>query len=63
MGQLFQFISAYLRSRVGNQEGQGLVEYVLIIVLVAVALIAALGLLQGGISTGFSMAVSGISSS
>ena len=63
MAQLFQFIGAYLRARIGNEEGQGLVEYVLIIVLVAVALIVALGLLAGGISNGFSMATSGIASS
>jgi pilus assembly protein Flp/PilA len=36
-----------------REEGQGLVEYALIIVLVSVALIAALGLLQGGIATAF----------
>jgi pilus assembly protein Flp/PilA len=32
-----------------NEEGQGLVEYALIIVLVSIALIAALGTLAGGI--------------
>ena len=63
MAQLFQFIGAYPRARIGSEEGQGLVEYVLIIVLVAVALILALGYLKTGISNGFSMAVSGIGSS
>jgi pilus assembly protein Flp/PilA len=32
-----------------SEEGQGLVEYALIIVLVSIALIAALGTLAGGI--------------
>ena len=37
-------------AKMRNEEGQTLVEYALIIVLVSVALIAALGLLKGGIS-------------
>jgi pilus assembly protein Flp/PilA len=37
-----------------EEEGQGLVEYALIIVLVAIAAIAALGLLSGGINHVFS---------
>lgn len=36
-----------------NIKGQGLVEYALIIALIAVVLVAALGNLQGGISTAF----------
>jgi pilus assembly protein Flp/PilA len=38
---------------VKSEEGQGLVEYALIIVLVAVVLIAGLVALQGGIETAF----------
>jgi pilus assembly protein Flp/PilA len=36
-----------------TEEGQGLVEYALIIALVAVVLIAGLVALQGGIETAF----------
>lgn len=36
-----------------EESGQGMVEYGLIIALVAVALIAALGLMQGGITQTF----------
>lgn len=41
---------------VNEEEGQGLVEYGLIIAVVAVALITALTTLKGGISTVFSNA-------
>jgi pilus assembly protein Flp/PilA len=37
----------------GREEGQGMVEYALIIALIAVALIAALGLLKDGIKGAF----------
>ena len=43
-----------------DEEGQGLVEYALIIVLVSVALVLALTALTGGISNAFSAAVSAI---
>jgi len=43
-----------------DEEGQGLVEYALIIVLVSVALVGGLTLLTGGISNAFSYAVSAI---
>ena len=39
--------------RFQSEEGQGLVEYALIIALVAVVLIAGLVALQGGIETAF----------
>ena len=43
-----------------DEKGQGLVEYVLIIVLVSVMLVVALVALRGGISTGFDQARSAI---
>lgn len=49
-----------LMAKLQNEEGQGLVEYALIIVLVSVALIAALGFLAGGINNAYSMAVSAL---
>jgi len=42
-----------MQNKMQDEAGQGLVEYALIIVLVSVALIAALGLLSGGISNAF----------
>jgi len=45
---------------VEKEEGQGLVEYALIIVLIAVVVIAILGLLGGQIQTVFSNIVSGL---
>lgn len=38
-----------LAARMTNEEGQGLTEYGLIIALIAVACVAALGTLSGGI--------------
>jgi len=49
-----------MMAKLQKEEGQGLVEYALIIVLVSVALIAALGLLAGGISGAFSQAISAL---
>ncbi|UNC93458.1 Flp family type IVb pilin [Candidatus Contubernalis alkaliaceticus] len=42
-----------------DEEGQGMVEYGLIIALIAVALIGALSLLEGGISGVFDDIVAG----
>jgi len=49
-----------MQNKMQDEEGQGLVEYALIIVLVSIALIAALGLLAGGINKAFSYAVSAL---
>jgi pilus assembly protein Flp/PilA len=40
---------AYIRARLVRQEGQALVEYALIISLIAIAAIAGLTFLSGGI--------------
>ncbi len=42
-----------MQNKMQDEEGQGLVEYALIIVLVSVTLTAALTLLSGGISNAF----------
>lgn len=44
----------YLRNWLRREEGQGLVEYALIIVLIAIAVIVALTALGGGIASTFS---------
>ena len=49
-----------MQNKMQDEEGQGLVEYALIIVLVSIALIGALGLLAGGINSAFSYAISGL---
>ncbi len=51
---------ARLMELMKDEEGQGLVEYALIIVLVSVALVGALQLLEGGISNAFSRAISAL---
>jgi len=47
---------SWLRSklaRVGGETGQGLVEFALIIVLIAIALIALLTIMEGGVEEAF----------
>jgi pilus assembly protein Flp/PilA len=48
--------AAHVRMTVRDEEGQGLVEYALIIALIAVMLVAALVFLQGGIENLFNRA-------
>ena len=45
-------------AKMQREEGQGLVEYALILVLVSVALVLSLQALTGGLSNAFSFAVS-----
>ncbi len=53
---MLMMVNTYLAS-LKNEEGQGMAEYALIIALVAIALIAGLGTLQGGISDVFTRIV------
>jgi pilus assembly protein Flp/PilA len=46
-----QFLA--VRNAVSDEQGQGLVEYALIIALVAIALIAGLNTLSGGVTSAF----------
>ena len=49
-----------LRKLFKKDDGQSLVEYALIIALVAIALVAGLGALQGGIQTTFDSIVTAL---
>jgi len=50
---MFNYFKAFLGTHLGNEEGQGMVEYALIIALVAILLIVGLGLVQGGVDKVF----------
>ena len=50
----------FLKSLLQKEEGQGLVEYALIISLVSVALIVGLGLLAGGIGAAFTSVIASL---
>ncbi len=54
------YMDSYLMKFVKNEEGQGMVEYALIIALVAVFLIAGLILMRGQIETVFSNITTGL---
>jgi pilus assembly protein Flp/PilA len=49
-----------LRSFFAKEDGQGLVEYALILVLIAIVVIAVLGILGGKVSGAFSSINSGL---
>jgi pilus assembly protein Flp/PilA len=57
--QLVALVQSYLPTTLKREEGQGMVEYALIIALVAIVLIGALTTLSGGISGTFSKIVKG----
>ncbi|MCP4437232.1 MAG: Flp family type IVb pilin [Actinomycetia bacterium] len=50
------FIKAWLEAQVRTERGASLVEYALLVALIAVACIAAMSFLKGGIETNFSSA-------
>jgi pilus assembly protein Flp/PilA len=51
---MLNYWMSWLKDVISAEEGQGLVEYALIIVLIAIALIAVLTLLAGGVGSTFS---------
>jgi len=50
-----------IRAFIDNEEGQGLVEYALIIAVIALAVITAMKLLRGNIGNSFNNAASKLS--
>ena len=57
----FQYIRAWLTAQARTERGASLVEYALLVALIAVACIAAMQFLKGGIDTKFSEAGSKLS--
>lgn len=47
------YFKALVGSKLRNEEGQGMVEYALIIALIAIVLVVALGWVSGGIEAAF----------
>lgn len=52
----YQFIKAWLTAQTRSERGASLVEYALLVALIAVACIAAMQFLRGGIEDNFSEA-------
>jgi pilus assembly protein Flp/PilA len=50
---MLQIFKGYVLAKLKDEKGQGMVEYGLIIGLVAIAVIVVLGLLGGGLTTKF----------
>ena len=50
---MLQYLLTYLQANIHDEEGQDLVEYALIIVLISIAIVTAMGLLGGQINTVF----------
>jgi pilus assembly protein Flp/PilA len=59
---MLAYLLTLFKSALGEEAGQGLVEYALIIVLIAIALIAVLTLLAGGVGSTFSSISSSLTS-
>jgi pilus assembly protein Flp/PilA len=57
----FQYIRAWLTAQARTERGASLVEYALLVALIAVACIAAMQFLKGGIDDKFSEAGSELS--
>ncbi|HWI07430.1 MAG TPA: Flp family type IVb pilin [Solirubrobacteraceae bacterium] len=53
LNNLFAYLTVALTEVKEREEGQGLVEYALILVLVSIVAIAALGAIGGGVTTVF----------
>ena len=50
---MLEYLFAYLRTYIHDEEGQDLVEYALIIVLISIAIVVAMTALGGQINTVF----------
>ena len=59
----FEFISAYLSAKTKSERGASLVEYALLVALIAVVCIAAVSALGGNASSKFSQVGSSIKGS
>ena len=57
----YQFLSAWVQSKIDSERGASLVEYALLVALIAVVCIVAITLLGKGASSKFSSVASSIS--
>ena len=57
----FEFLANWLRARIDDERGASLVEYALLVALIAVVCIAAISLLGGSAATKFSTVANSIS--
>jgi len=57
----FEFLANWLRARFDEERGASLVEYALLVALIAVVCIAAISLLGGSAATKFSTVANSIS--
>jgi len=56
----FEFLANWLRARIDDERGASLVEYALLVALIAVVCIAAISLLGGNASSKFNSVASSI---
>lgn len=56
----YEFVKAWLTAQTRSERGASLVEYALLVALIAVACIAAMQFLKGGIESNFSEAGSSL---
>jgi pilus assembly protein Flp/PilA len=50
----YQFLNAWVKAHIKSERGASLVEYALLVALIAVVCIAAIGVLSGGVKKTFS---------
>lgn len=60
MNGMIERVMNHLRAAIGNEEGQGMTEYGLILVLIAIVVILMLGVLGNQVSNDYSNIANGL---